>query len=125
MAFRAQITDTALGQLLDMGLPPAVLKELVQNSLRDLAQLDRLNGYRAVAPVIFHTHRVVVKCPESKTTRRFLLWVDDCNKIPNTRIIKEVAEITSKKPYAGIRPPNVREDADGTIYLPVSAPSEN
>ena len=102
MNCKVQVAESAERKIREFDEPIEVIAELLKAIQRDLATLDRLNGLRSVAPVRFHTHRIVFSCPVTGERRKFLTWVDDCYSTENTRIVIDAEPIRSDKAYAGM-----------------------
>jgi hypothetical protein len=102
MNFRVRIPDSLTDKLKNQGESDAAILGFLQAVECDLTALERLNGYRAVAPIRFHTHRIVYQCPVSGERRKFMLWVDDCYSEEGTRTVLDFGEITSDEPYYGL-----------------------
>ena len=115
MNFKVRLSKAVRRIIRSWEKPVEFKVEFLKRVQRDLGELPRLNGYKATFPVRFHTHRIVMKCPETGQTHRFLIWVDDCERVEGTRTLIEYQEITSRKPYAGMRPA-VADDS--TTFLP-------
>ena len=77
MNCKVQVTDAAWQKIKSIETDGDRQVELLRAIHRDLGALERLNGFRSVAPVRFHTHRIIFHCPKTGERHKWLLWVDD------------------------------------------------
>ena len=84
---------------------------------------EHLNGFRAVAPIRFHTHRVSFNCPRTNSRRKFLLWVDDGYTIEGTRVVLDLARAYSADGGKKESSPFVRGEHDPDAEVLLGGPS--